>query len=81
MKRLYVRPAFRRLGLGRILSHRLLDEARGAGYAVMLLDILDAMAAARGLYARLGFEEIAPYYVNPIAGARYLKADLLRRAA
>src|SRR5882757_3647633 len=76
MKRLYVRPAFRRFGLGRVLAEALLDEARRAGYSVMLLDTLDDMEAARELYAALGFEEIPPYYFNPIAGAHYLKATL-----
>jgi putative acetyltransferase len=76
MKRLYVRPAFRRFGLGRVLAEALLDEARRAGYSVMLLDTLDEMESARGLYATLGFEEIAPYYFNPIPGAHYLKAEL-----
>ena len=76
MKRLYVRPAFRRFGLGRALAQALLDEARRIGYSVMLLDTLDDMEAARELYASLGFEEIAPYYFNPIAGAHYLKAKL-----
>ena len=76
MKRLYVRPAFRRFGLGRALAEALLDEARRAGYSVMLLDTLDEMESARELYATLGFEETAPYYFNPIPGAHYLKADL-----
>ena len=76
MKRLYVRPAFRRFGLGRVLAQALLDEARRAGYSVMLLDTLDDMEAARELYAALGFEDIPPYYFNPIAGAHYLKATL-----
>lgn len=76
MKRLYVRPAFRRFGLGRVLAEALLDEARRAGYSVMLLDTLNEMESARELYARLGFEEIAPYYFNPIPGAHYLKVDL-----
>lgn len=78
MKRLYVRPAYRGFGLGRLLAQALLDEARRAGYSVMLLDTLDEMEAARGLYATLGFEEIPPYYFNPIAGAHYLKAELDR---
>jgi putative acetyltransferase len=76
MKRLYVRPGFRRFGLGRVLAQALLDEARRAGYSAMLLDTLDDMEAARELYASLGFAEIPPYYFNPIAGAHYLKAEL-----
>ena len=76
MKRLYVRPAFRRFGLGRVLAQALIDDARRAGYSAMLLDTLDDMEAARGLYGQLGFEEIPPYYFNPIPGAHYLKAQL-----
>ncbi|MGY4831330.1 GNAT family N-acetyltransferase [Sphaerotilaceae bacterium SBD11-9] len=76
MKRLYVRPAFRRFGLGRLMAQRLLDDARRAGYAHMLLDTLDEMESARGLYATLGFEDVPPYYYNPIPGAHYLRARL-----
>lgn len=76
MKRLYVRKAFRRFGLGRQLAEAVLDAARQAGYASVLLDTLDDMESARALYAELGFEEIPPYYHNPIAGSHYLKADL-----
>ena len=46
----------------------LIDEGVAAGYSVMLLDTLDDMEAARGLYGSLGFEEVPPYYYNPIAG-------------
>ena len=76
MKRVYVRPAFRRFGLGRVIAQTLLERAREAGYSVMLLDTLDEMEAARELYASLGFVEVPPYYYNPIPGAHYLKADL-----
>lgn len=76
MKRLYVRPAFRSFGIGRLLVQSLLDDAARAGYSSVLLDTLDEMEAARGLYASFGFEEIPPYYFNPIAGAHYLKADI-----
>lgn len=76
MKRLYVRPSFRRLGLGRLLAQALMDRGVQAGYSTLLLDTLDDMEVARGLYASLGFEEIPPYYFNPIPGAHYLKASL-----
>lgn len=76
MKRLYVRPAYRGLGLGRQLAEAIMDAARLHGYDSVLLDTLDDMEAARTLYEELGFEEVPPYYHNPIAGAHYLKASL-----
>ncbi|MES2512431.1 MAG: GNAT family N-acetyltransferase [Pseudomonadota bacterium] len=76
MKRLYVRKAFRRFGLGRQLAEAILDAARIAGYRHVLLDTLSDMESARALYEDLGFADIPPYYHNPIAGAHYLKADL-----
>lgn len=76
MKRLYVRPLFRKSGLGRQLAEAILDQARLAGYNSVLLDTLDDMESARALYKELGFAEIPPYYHNPIEGAHYLKVDL-----
>lgn len=76
MKRLYVRRPFRRFGLGRLIAQALMDQAAQAGYSAMLLDTLDEMEAARGLYASLGFEAVPPYYFNPLPGAHYLKAML-----
>ena len=76
MKRLYVRKVFRGFGLGRLLAEAILDAARQAGYASVLLDTLNEMNTARDLYADLGFEEIPPYYHNPISGAHYLKVNL-----
>ncbi len=75
MKRLYVRPAFRRFGLGRLLAEAVLDAARQMGYSSVLLDTLDDMEAARALYEELGFVEVPPYYHNPIAGSHYLRVD------
>ncbi len=76
MKRLYVRRAFRGGGWGRKLVESILEAATLAGYDFVLLDTLDNMETARSLYAELGFEEIPPYYHNPIPGAHYLMARL-----
>ena len=76
LRRLYVRPALRQRNLGLMLTERALDRARLHGYKHVLLDTLSDMEAARALYEDLGFEEIPPYYFNPIAGAHYLKVDL-----
>lgn len=78
MKRLYVRPACRGHGVGRILARRIIDEAQSAGYRRMRLDTLPSMAAARRLYAEFGFRPILPYYPNAVPGTAFLELDLLR---
>lgn len=76
MKRLYVRPALRRDGVGRRLAEAVMEAAQQAGYAFILLDTLSEMETARAMYQDLGFTEIPPYYYNPIEGAHYLMARL-----
>ena len=76
MRRLYVDVQYRGWGIGRRLAQAQIDFAQLIGYRCVLLDTLSDMEAARALYDELGFEEIPPYYFNPIAGAHYLKADL-----
>ena len=77
MKRLYVRPEARGTGLGRILAESLIARGRSLGYAVMRLDTLAHLTAARELYRSLGFVEIAAYYDNPLRNVVYLELDLL----
>ncbi len=77
MKRLYVRPGFRGLRLGRILAERILSEAKGIGFQRIRLDtVAGVMDDAIALYRRLGFREIEPYRQNPIAGALYMEKEL-----
>lgn len=76
LKRLYVRPAGRGLGLGRRLSEAALAHARRAGHRAVRLDTLATMDAARALYAHLGFVPIAAYCHNPLPGVQYLELRL-----
>jgi carbonic anhydrase len=78
MKRLYVRPDYRRSGIGRQLAHTAINAAREMGYEAIYLDTLPTMAAAVALYKSLGFREISSYYDSPIPSTRFMKLDLTR---
>lgn len=76
MKRLYVRPESRGLGIGRRIATRLIQEAVRIGYAAMVLDTLARLESAIHLYESLGFVHTVPYYDNPLPDVIYLKLDL-----
>jgi ribosomal protein S18 acetylase RimI-like enzyme len=72
MKRLYVRPAARGLGIGAALVANIVTSAEELGYTEMKLDTLSSMPEAFALYKRCGFLEIPAYYYNPVPGTVYL---------
>jgi GNAT superfamily N-acetyltransferase len=76
IKRLYVAPAARGRGLGRVLVDRIVGEARQLGYRILLLDTLPFMKEAQALYVSMGFRPTTAYRFNPIAGSAFLRLDL-----
>lgn len=78
MKRVYVRPGFRGLGIGRELVERLIAAGRQIGYRTIRLDTIPAkMSDAHRMYLALGFQSIPPYYPdNPQPGVCYLELSL-----
>ena len=72
MKRLFVKPEGRGLGVARALITRLLAESRVAGYDEIVLDTLPSMQSAQRLYEQFGFRDIPPYRESLVQGTRYL---------
>ena len=76
MKRLYLLPAARGLGLGRALSEAVIEQARALGYHELRLDTLPSMHSAVALYSALGLTRIAPYYAPTPPGTVFMALGL-----
>jgi len=77
MKRLYVRPNFRGIGLGRTLAAKIIEAAGEIGYSRMRLDTLPGkMDKAIAMYRSFGFRNIDPYYDNPVEDAAFMELEL-----
>lgn len=76
MKRLFVLPVGRGLGVGRALVEAIVTRASTLGYSEMRLDSLPSMTDAIALYRKCGFEPIAPYYDTPIEGTAFFRTYL-----
>jgi GNAT superfamily N-acetyltransferase len=68
IKRMYVRPISRGIGLGRALLEKLVSEAKGFGYSKLRLDSGPFMKEAHGLYYSFGFRNIDPYPESEVRG-------------
>lgn len=67
IKRLWVAPAARGIGLSRRIMEKLEGLARKAGFGTVRLDTNGALTEARSLYLRTGYREIARYNDNAYA--------------
>lgn len=76
MKRLYLSPAGRGTGAGRMLAEAVIGAARALGYRELRLDTLPTMQAAIGLYEHLGFERIGAYYAPTPEGTVFMRLAL-----
>lgn len=76
MKRLFLVPAARGMGLGRALAEAIIAAARDRGYRELRLDTLPSMMSAIALYEGLGFERIEPYYAPTPPGTVFMALTL-----
>jgi len=76
LKRMYVKPAFQKRGIGKKLLEEAVLLASQSGYKKIRLDTLSNMTPAIDLYKRNGFYEIPAYYYNPESTAVYFEKTL-----
>ena len=76
MKRLYVKPDFRKNNAGLLLVDEIINLARQDGYSEMVLDTIEPLQSAIRLYKKVGFTETEPYYDNPMDDVIYFRKQL-----
>ena len=76
IKRLYVKPEYRKNGLGKKLIDRIISDAKEVGYRHILLDTLPFLKTALKIYESYGFYEIDCYNNSPLDTTIYLRLDL-----
>jgi len=76
MKRLYLLPAARGLGLGKAMTEAVIKTARSLGYDELRLDTLPSMTTAMRLYDAMGFERTGPYYAPTPDGTVFMRLKL-----
>jgi len=76
LKRLYVKPGYRSLKIGKQLLESAIDTAKELNYKFIRLDTVPGQTKAQELYYYLGFYEIVSYRYSPIAGTIYFEKRL-----
>ena len=76
LKRLYVKPGYRSLKIGKRLLESAIDTAKELNYKFIRLDTVPGQTKAQELYSYLGFYEIEAYRYSPIAGTIYFEKRL-----
>lgn len=77
LKRLYVKPGYRSLKIGKKLLESAIDTAKQLNYKFIRLDTVPGQTKAQELYHYLGFYEIDPYRFSPIEGTIYFEKRLV----
>jgi GNAT superfamily N-acetyltransferase len=67
LTRMYVAPAFRRRGGGRVLLRAVEDAARSLGMSSVRLDTRHDLVEARALYVAAGYTEVPAFNSGPYA--------------
>lgn len=76
LKRLYIKPQFRKNGIGDYLIKKIIADAKEIGYSKMRLDTLPFLTGAERLYRKNGFYDIPCYNNSPMNNSIYMQLDL-----
>lgn len=76
LKRLYIKPQFRKKGIGDFLVKKIIADAKEIGYSKMRLDTLPFLKGAERLYRKNGFYDIPCYNNSPMDNSIYMQLDL-----
>lgn len=81
IKRMWVAPAARGIGIGRRILSALEEQALQAGLSVLRLDTNETLQEALNLYRRAGYREVPAFNENPYAHHWFEKKELRTRAS
>jgi GNAT superfamily N-acetyltransferase len=76
LKRVYIKPSHRGMGLGRLVVNTMIACAQSKGYRWLCWDVLAEFQAAQALYTDLGFIDGPARTFNPVPGTRFMSRAL-----